>query len=725
MANDSHACDFCGLPVPAPLWSPGALRDAGPKYCCFGCRFAHAVTQESGESGTARWTLTRLGIAIFFTMNAMVFTVALWAYGDGVPGEPTQTANAFVELFRFICLLASLPVLFLLGVPLAENALRELRQGRLSTDLLLMVGVIAAFTYSMISVWRGSGEIYFEVGCMVLVFVTLGRWLEATGKLKSTESLDRLSRLLPAEVRLLETSGIERAVPLNSVQIGDRLRVLPGERVPTDGRLCSSRSTMDEQLITGESWPVEKVRGDALIGGTLNLEGDVELAVTAVPSEGTLARLVAVVREARERKGKYQRLADRIVGWFFPVVIALASLTFVLHGLQSGLGSGMLAALSVILIACPCALGIATPMAVWAAIGSAARRGIVLQNGETLERLAGVQSICFDKTGTLTTGQPHVGRLDVADESERFEVARRSASLANSSHHPFSRAIALEYRDVHQSAKWDNIVNVPGQGLRGMLAGESEPTLLGNLRLCDDAELTLPKELAMPLEAAMQTGMPVALIGWNKQVRGVFVFEEELRPHARDTVDQLTSNALRVEVLTGDHAQRGRRLADELGVHVHAELSPLAKQRAVAALRDSNGSVAMIGDGINDASAIATADVGVALGCGADVTRESADVCIISNDLHQLPWLLHLAQRTLRTVRGNLAWAFGYNSIGIVLAMGGWLHPSIAAALMVGSSLIVISRSLRLASDEVASQPTRLDDAPSPSSKPLPQEAAT
>ncbi len=722
MATDPQACDYCGLPVPAPWWGAAEASDAGPAYCCFGCRFAHAVTQESGETGAARWTLTRLGIAIFFTMNTMVFTIALWAYGSGAH-DPT--ASVFAELFRFICLLASLPVLFLLGVPLAENALKELRQGRLSTDLLLMVGVVAAYTYSIISVWRGSGEIYFEVGCMVLVFVTLGRWLEATGKLKSTESLDRLARLLPPEVTLLESSGSQRALPLNAVQVGQRLRILAGERVPTDGVLRSMRSTIDEQLITGESWPVEKVRGDSLTGGTLNLDGDIELEVTAAPHEGTLARLVAAVREARSRKGNYQRLADRIVGWFFPIVILLAAATLVLHSLLNGFASGLLAALSVVLIACPCALGIATPMAVWAAIGSAARRGIVIQNGETLERLAGVRAVCFDKTGTLTTGQPQLGRIVVADEDNREEVALRVASLARSSHHPFSQAIAHEFGDVGERAPWDSITSIAGQGIRGMFAGESQPTLLGNLRLCKVLDFTVPEDLAPEIHAAMLGGSPISLIGWDGRVRGLFIFEEELRSHAHETIHHLENAGLHVEVLTGDHAHRGRRLEQELDVKVRAELSPIEKHKAIADLRESHGSVAMVGDGINDASAVAAADVGIALGCGADVTRESADVCVISDELHQLPWLFELSRRTLSTVRGNLAWAFGYNSLGIVLAMLGWLHPSIAAMLMVGSSLIVITRSLRLADGREEQPLPRPINVPSATPTPVPQEVAT
>ncbi|MEZ6058661.1 MAG: cation-translocating P-type ATPase [Planctomycetaceae bacterium] len=696
------ACDYCGLPMPAPLWGGDASTN-GPHYCCYGCQFAHSATSASGETGANRWTLTRLGIAVFFTMNVMVFSIALWAY-DTSPVGPLETgdvmAGSFVGLLKAACMLASVPVLILLGVPIAENALRTLRSGILSTDLLLMTGVIVAYGFSVSSVLFDSGGLYFEVACMILVMVTLGRWLEATGKLKSTEALDRLQQLLPSEVRQVDPTGTERLIPLADVRVGDALRIHSGERIPADGLLHSGRATVDEQLLTGESWPVEKTHGDPLTGGTLNLEGDAILRVTVPPNEGTLHRLVAAVRESRLRQGAYQNLADRIARCFFPIVGLIATATLIGHGLSSGWGTGLLNALAVVLIACPCALGIATPMAVWAAIGSAARRGIVIGSGETLEKLAAIKAVRIDKTGTITTGQPTIQRIIVDDETDRGEFLTIAATLAETSNHPFSRAIAATCVERVSLDAWSSISAIAGRGIVGTRHDESHPVVLGNESLMNDLDLEIPTSMADGIADAQTQGQPFSLIGWGGRVQGMFAFEEVTRPGVTDLLEFARHAGLDVGVLTGDHRQRGERLARELGVSVMAELSPEAKVNQVLQTRQKYGPVAMIGDGVNDVVAIAEADVGIALGCGADVTRESAEVCLISNDLAQLPWLFGLSQRAVTTIRRNLFWAFAYNGVGVIVASAGYLHPSLAAALMVGSSLYVITNSLRLSTEE-------------------------
>ncbi|MCA9000261.1 MAG: cation-translocating P-type ATPase, partial [Planctomycetaceae bacterium] len=590
--------------------------------------------------------------------------------------------------------------LFLLGRPLLENALEQIRQRVFSTDLLLVGGVIASFVYSVISVWSGRGEIYFEVGCMILVMVTLGRWLEATGKLKATQALDRLQQLLPETVARLTESGESETIPNDDVRVGDLLLVRADERIPADGRLRSPHATIDEQLLTGESWPVEKGIGEPVAGGTLNLSSQIQLEVTALPNEGTLSRLIAAVREARQKRGAYQLFADRVSRWFVPLVAGVALIVFVVHAVLSGWMPGVLAGLSVVLIACPCALGLATPMAVWAAIGEAARHGIVFRNGDALERMSEIRAVRFDKTGTLTRGEPRVGQLECDPETRCGEVRRRALALARASNHVFSQAIVKFVGDDCSDIAGGAVSSVPGRGVYAVFPFEHQPTALGSLQFLTDLEMDCPLLFVEKLVAVEQGSKPYALIGWGGWIRGAFAFEEELRTGAAIACRELQERGLDVGMLTGDHMPSGERIARELQISVRAQLNPAEKQQALTEVRKQWGPVVFVGDGVNDAPSLAMADVSISLGSGADVTRDTADVCILSNDLEQVVRLLDLSKRTVRTIRQNLIWAFGYNGIGILLAAAGLLHPAMAAGAMVVSSVFVIGNSLRLSSPD-------------------------
>jgi heavy metal translocating P-type ATPase len=717
-AMQHGSCDYCGLPLPRPLWGGDRRGDPStPAYCCFGCRFAASVTGEKGDDGAARWTLTRLGLAIFLTMNVMVCTFVLWSYDvyDGARG--TAMSAALAELLRSLSLLLALPVLLLLGRPIVASALAELRRGVMSSDLLVMAGVAAAYAYSITSILRGSGTTYFEVGCMVLVFITLGRWIEATGKLRATNALDELQRLLPERVTKLTSAGTVE-LPIADVRIGDVLIVRPHERFPTDGVLVSGETSVDQQIVTGESWPVTMQTGDAVTGGALNLESLVQIRVTALPSEGTLGRLVDAVRLAREAKGRYQKLADQVAGWFLLVVTAIAVAALVWHGQRSGWGHGLMTALAVLLIACPCALGLATPLAVWTALGRAARRGVVFRSGDALERLAQVRSLRFDKTGTLTTGQPRLLRVHSDGVTEPDLIRRHAEHLASVSRHAFCRAIRADEAARDNTTVGNNgwagveAHELPGLGVVRRLdeqsasadggcgvGGETIRVALGSERLMTQEGFALPERLRARLDQDQTAGHPVVAIGWEGRVRGLYVFAESLRPHAAEVVSMCRGLGLDVAVLTGDHEARGRQIADELSVRVEAGLLPEQKIQCVRAARHF-GPVAMVGDGINDAPALAAADVGIAMGCGTDLARDTAEVCLVGDDLRQLPWIIALSRRTVRTIRQNLAWAFGYNSVGVLVAASGRLHPALAAALMLASSLIVISNSLRLNRDD-------------------------
>lgn len=690
------SCDYCGLPLVRAWWGESV---SGPAYCCFGCRFAAEVTRSRGEEGAANWTLTRLGLAIFLTLNVMVFTMALWTQ-DFYGGQETDSfASSLQGLFRYGSLLFALPVLLLLGGPLAESAWQTLRQGRLSADLLLVAGVAASYLYSVVSVIQGEGAVYFEVGCMVLVLVTLGRWLEATGKLRTTAALEALHQLLPDTVRRVEAMG-EAIVPLDEIRPGDLLRVLPGERIPCDGILRSNGASVDEQVLTGESLPAEKAHGDILFGGTLNLDGNLLLEATAISEDGALARMIALVRSAREKKGHYEQLADRITSWFLPAVMLAAVAAFGVHGSHHGLDKGILVALAVLLIACPCALGLATPMAVWAALGKAAQAQVLFRDGQALERLANVKAVRFDKTGTLTDGVPSVDRCMTKSDLPRRETLELAASLASTSPHVFCDAIRIfsvgeSGVDANARAVKD-ARTIPGCGVIARYGDAEEIVRLGSPRWLSESGLSIPDDLSSAIEAALSDGKALTCLSRADSVIAVFVMQERLRLEARQMIALLREQGYDVAVLTGDHLTRGTRLSNELSIPVEAGLLPEGKVAALEKVCRELGPVAMVGDGINDAPALIASDVGLAMGCGADLSRESAQVCLLGNDLTRLPWAMALARDTVRVIRGNLFWAFIYNAVGVGIACTGKLNPVLASLAMVLSSLFVVTNSLRL-----------------------------
>jgi heavy metal translocating P-type ATPase len=710
-----RVCDYCNLPLgPGLLERRGDTPDvAEPEYCCFGCRFAASVTAEGGEAGETRWTLTRLGVAIFFTMNVMVFTMALWSrdvYADH-PTVSSPTATALYELFRYGCLLFSAPVVLLLGGPILEQAWQSLRRGQITTDWLLAAGVVASIVYSCVSVWTGGEHIYFEVGCMVLVFVTLGRWLEASGKLRTTEAIRSLQRLLPATAQVLDDALGTRDVPLGEVPVGATIRVLPGERIPLDGTIERNRASVDQQLITGESEPVTRGVGDTVYAGSLNLDGDLSIRVTAPASNGTLQRLVEMVTAAIAQKGAEQRLADRITRWFVPTIALLTLATLAYYGYTQTFHDGLMSALAVVLIACPCALAIATPMAIWAALGTAARDQVLFRHGDALSAMARLRAVCFDKTGTLTQGNPTVADTWFDSDTQHNAILANARMLSAASGHVLAKAI-LAY--VQPMSSCDAVVSseqsqpsdvhvVAGRGLTARCQHNEQPMALGSITFMHECGMEFSQSMTDAVENCRRNQLSFSCLAWAGRVRAVFAFRESLRPEVAETIAALRQLGLHVTLLTGDHQARAEVLAKELGIEVLADLLPEDKLRAIEQVRNQHGAVAMVGDGVNDAPALAAADVGIALGCGADVSRDAADVCLLGNDLAKIPWAIQWARDARTIVRQNLFWAFAYNTVGVTLALAQMLSPIIAAIAMVGSSLFVVSNSLRLSRETTPS----------------------
>jgi heavy metal translocating P-type ATPase len=685
-------CDFCELPL-----THGATPDAeGHRYCCYGCRFAASIAASSGDEAQTRWTMTKLGLAVFFSMNVMVCTLLLWSEPGSSGGEMSAV---WYDLFRYASLFFSLPVILLLGPPVVDDARREILAGRTSMSVLLIVGVAAAMGYSCYSVLFG-GHIYCEVACAILLGVTLGKWFEANCKLQTTAALRAMAKLLPDTVRIVR-EWVETLVPATELRTGDSFRVLPGERIVADGRIQNGEALVDEQAITGESVPVQKATDSPVYSGTLVIDGPLLIEAIAPAGEGTIAKMIAAVKQGAESKSRYERLAERISRWFLPAVLVIATATFLIHWQRGELERGLLAAVAVLVIACPCSLGLATPMALWAAISRAAEEGILIRSGDALTQFADVKTICFDKTGTLTTGQPELLSVQLATGEEPMQIATYVRRLIVDSSHPLAHALSNWVTQHQPPCATDNglaeVRHVPGRGIFA-LNEVLIPVYLGNRRWLEASGEDCSR-LPAPNDAAAET-----LIAWGGQARGQFLFSEELRPGVTATLEELKSDGLGLLILTGDRASRTQQLASSLGIDYRAELLPEEKLATLRGLAIDQRPVAMVGDGINDAPALATADVGISLASGTDIARNSAAICLLRNHLSSLPFLRRLAVRTRSALHWNLTWALVYNVIGLALAASGWLHPVIAAVAMGLSGLFVVLNSLALARFETTSQ---------------------
>lgn len=642
--------------------------------------------------------LTRLGVAGFLSMCVMICSIFLFGReiyeGEAVGGLSTQ----FAVIVRYLSLLLATPVLFLLGWPILRNAMSQWQSRVISTDSLIVLGVAAAFVYSYCSTIFESGTTYFETACMILLLVTLGRWFEAVGKLRATEQVRSLEALIPPDVVVMR-AGVESSIRIDDVRVGDRLVVRAGQRIGVDARIETGTANIDEQIVTGESRPTVREAGDTVRAGTLNLDGHLILQATHVGGETTLGRLIAFLEAARQAKGRYERIADRVASSFLPVTLLIAMVGAILGYRRGGADEAIMSAMSVLLIACPCALGIATPMAVWVSLGRAASRGILIRTGEALEALERVRTIFFDKTGTLTTGVARVTEyaLDerACDESEVLALVK---AISARSDHVISQGL-VSWPKV-RSARPETIQSVRTIAGRGLVAGTDRgEVFLGSPALMDDSRLSRSPQIDARIQAWSSEGRSVVCIGWDGSVRAVFSLDESIRAEAADAIRSIEAAGFRPAVLTGDHPGRGAFISKILGISTHAGLMPEHKVTHIRSSQDGRSLVAMVGDGLNDAPAMAAADVGIAMGCGADVTRDNASVCLIGNDLRQLSWLLNHARRTVRAIRVNLFWAYFYNAIGLALAVTGRLSPVFAAVAMVVSSLFVIGNSLRLNRD--------------------------
>ena len=652
--------------------------------------------RESARRAEAKDLLVRFGTAAFLASQLMIYQAALYAgYFQGIDAATRR-------LMEWISLGLTLPVYLYSGWPFLAATARGLRRGALGMDALVAIGAGAALVYSVWQMLRG-GEVYFDTATMIPTLVLLGRWVEAAARGRASEAVSRLARLTPREARRLVRGpgGREerRTVPVSELAVGDRVEIVPGERVPLDGRVVEGASEVDESLVTGESRPVAKGPGAEVIGGTVNLHGALAVEVTRVGKDTVLAGIVRAVEEAQESRPRIQAVADRVVGWFVPAMLALAAATFAWWLARGApLDRAVLVGISVVVIACPCALGLATPIAVVVATGVATARGILVRRGDVLERAARATDVLLDKTGTVTRGRPVLREVvPLAPGLSREAALVLAAAVEARSEHHVGRAVREAERALEAAAAPAAVAGfraLPGRGVAATVDGAE--VRVGNRRLLAEEGIPLPAgadERAAALEARGET---VAFLARGGVAVALLSVADPVRDEAGDAVRALRAAGLAVRVVSGDTRATTGAVAAGLGLEALAEVTPVAKREEVARLQAGRRRVIFAGDGVNDAPALAQAEVGVAMGRGADVTLESADAVLVRDDLRLLPDLVRLSRRTYAVVAQNLFWAFFYNAVAIPLAMAGLLHPIVAAAAMAASSLFVVGNSLRL-----------------------------
>ncbi|MEY2469626.1 MAG: P-type Cu+ transporter, partial [Actinomycetota bacterium] len=622
------------------------------------------------------------------------------------------------DRWQWLALTLASPVVVWGGYPFHRVAWATAKHGAASMDTLISIGTLAAFGWSLyalflgdagmegmkmsfsLDVQRGSGthEIYLEVASAVTLFILIGRYLEARAKRQSGAALKALMELGAKDVAVLR-DGVELRVPVDELVVGDRFVVRPGEKVATDGVIEEGNSAIDASLLTGESVPVEAGPGDAVTGATINASGRLVVRATRVGRDTQLAQMARLVSEAQLSKAPIQRLADRVSAIFVPIVIvvAIATLAFWLAIGESS-STALTAAVAVLIIACPCALGLATPTAILVGTGRGAQMGILIKGPEVLESTRRVDTVVLDKTGTVTTGRMALVDVIVAPDTNRVEVLRLVGSVEDASEHPIARAIASAAREeVGELAAVEAFANTEGLGVQGVVDGHA--VVAGRERFTSDWALDFSGELAAAKRSAEASGRTPVFAGWDGVAKAVLVVADTIKPTSKEAVDQLRTLGLRPVLLTGDNKEAAQAIATEVGIdEVIAEVLPGEKLEVIRRLQSEGRVVAMVGDGVNDAAALAQSDLGIAMGTGTDVAIEASDLTLVRGDLRSAADAIRLSRRTLRTIKGNLFWAFAYNVAAVPLAAAGLLNPLIAGATMAFSSVFVVTNSLRLRS---------------------------
>ena len=668
-------------------------------FCSAGCQRTFDAPEQEMKSMRVRVTIALTGVLALAIMRAGAFlalatgaTIMTWVPVDALP---------WLTWGMWLFLLVT-PVQFIGGWSFYKGSWNALKNRAINMDLLIALGTTVAYFYSVavlffpwvLPIAVNERDVYFEVSAVIIAFVLLGKYMEEIIKKHSSAAVRKLLDLKPATAQVVR-NGVEMEVPADSVAVGESVMVRPGQRIATDGEVLVGASAVDESLLTGESMPVEKQPGAKVIGGTLNRTGSFTFRASRVGSETALAQIIKMVEDAQASTAPIQRIADQVTRYFVPAVVATAVLAFAGWWLAGNFPQGLLAFIAVLIIACPCALGIATPAALMVGVGRGAQAGILIRGGEILEKAQKLDTVVFDKTGTLTRGEPNITDVLAQDGWTREQALRLAASLETGSEHPLAEAIVRGARDARITVSAvEGFDSVPGHGVQGRIDGES--VLLGNRRLMQrDGVNTDPLQSAMErLEADGKTAMLLASGG---RLVAVIAVADTVRTEAVEAIAALRAEKIEVVMLSGDNQRTATAIGRILGIdRVIADVLPADKAKVIKELQAKGRVVAMVGDGVNDAPALATADIGIAIGSGSDVAKETGGIILVRNDVRDVVAGIRLSRATMRTIRQNLFWAFIFNGIGLPIAAFGLLNPMIASAAMALSSLAVIINSALL-----------------------------
>ncbi len=640
---------------------------------------------QEGLEKDKRDLLIRFGTSAFFSMQLMLYSVALYAgYFQGI--EPV-----YKRVFQFIAWALATPVMFYGGAPFIRNTLYGLKQKSINMDSLILLGAGAAYLYSIVLIFKG-GEVFFDTSAMIITLILLGRFLEASARRKAGETLQKLIELQPSNARLIDDDGRARFVAASSVVADMTVEVHAGEKIPLDGVVIEGEAEVDESMLTGESKPVSKKPRDNVFAGTLNMNGRLIIKVTKPLKESLLSQIIDAVEEAQSRKAPVQGMADRVVVWFVPAILSISIITFLYWYLNKGsINTSFMNAISVLVVACPCALGLATPLAILIGSLRASAKGILIKGGDILEQAAKADILFIDKTGTLTEGKPSV--TDIKTFVDKELLLRLSCAAESASGHSIGNAIMNLCKN--SDIKPEQFRAIAGKGIKAVVDGKA--VLIGNRALMMENNIKISSEVDTYENNLSSQGKTVVFVAIDGMLSGVFGIVDALKPDAPETIRSIKDMGIKTIMLTGDNYDVARYIGHEAGIsNIHAELNPLQKADKIKEAKAEGKITMMAGDGINDAPSLTEADVGIAAGRATDVALESADIVIMKKELVGLTELIWISRATLKIIKQNLFWAFSYNLVAIPLAVSGMLHPIVSAASMAISSLVVVSNSLRL-----------------------------
>jgi Cu2+-exporting ATPase/Cu+-exporting ATPase len=677
-------CYQCGIPItgrPLKFEVNSKMED----FCCFGCYLINKTTGLRGDEGTAMAFLGKFGFGYFLAMIVMMLST--YIYGSHFVDPNDKETQLFTRFIKYVILVLSTPVMLILGVPILKNSFSKENLLNFNTDTLIAIGSFSAYFLSVYSVLTGKNAIYFETATMILVLVTFGRYLETSSRVKASNFMKQLMDLTVKKTTVIK-NDIEVEVPVEEVKIRDIVKIRPGEKVPADGVIIEGIGHVDESVLTGEINPVLKKSGDYLYAGTTVLDGSFKIKVDKPQSQWTLNRFIEIMKQIRNTKAPINRIADRIAFYFLPIVFFLSISSFIYWYVNSGFEKALIVFLSVLLISCPCAFSIGAPLALWLGLGQTMKEGIIVKDADVLEKIASVEKVFFDKTGTITERIMEVSKTFFRND----EAKDIFYSLEKNSEHPLAISFVKWCKDCKE-LKVENFKVYYGLGVSGEINGKKY--YLGSQEFLKDVQID--ENIKSLINQALENGEIITYLTDGKEILAVATFSQKIRPEAKIAFDALKKLKVETEVLTGDSEYFAKVLKKVLGIeNVRANLKPEDKLRIIEEEKSKGKTVAMVGDGINDAPALAKADIGIAMGCGTDLTRESANVSLISDDLRKIPLLIILARKVKRVIYTNMFWAFIYNIIGMGIAITGHLNPIFAALAMVLSSVFVIGNSLRV-----------------------------